>query len=646
MAGRIRSSSTLSRMQLSPETTALSIGLAMAIGVLAQVVARHLLMPGIVLLLACGVLVGPDVLNLVRPAELGQTVQTIVGFAVAIILFEGGLNLDLRRLREEAVVIRRLVTIGAVITGAGGTLAARMLMDWDWTRAVLFGTLVIVTGPTVVTPLLRRLKVKTSVSTILEAEGVLIDPIGAIIAVVALEVLTAGSTTLWGGLAQTGIVLGGGAAVGAAGGVIIALLLRTRRIIPEGLENIFVLSFVIALFQISEAVLNESGLATVVAAGMVVGSMGKRATASLLEFKEQLTVLMIGLLFVLLAADVRMSEVQALGLPALWTVAALMFVVRPIQVWFCTIGSKLTYKERAFLAYLAPRGIVAAAVASLFAQTLAEREIPGGEEMRSLVFMVIAVTVTVQGLTGGLVAKMLGVRRPPAQGFAILGANPLSLTLGRLLREEQPDIVFIDSNPDAVLRAQRDGFRVLYGQGLHAAVLARAMPDAKLGAIALTPNAEVNLLWVNRVYSETRQPHLYVSLRPGPRGIPPETAHEAHATVLFGWPQHVDVWSERLEREEATLSRWRFTRSGTLTRETLKEDAPEEDTHTMLILTVRRSGRVRPFDDETSFREKDEADVAIMESNRTEAETWLRDHGWTPVAPAVQRKEGEPTAVA
>jgi hypothetical protein len=313
----------------------------------------------------------------------------------------------------------------------------------------------------------------------------------------------------------------------------------------------------------------------------------------------------------------------------------------------CTIGSKLTYRERAFLAYLAPRGIVAAAVASLFAQTLAEREIPGGEELRALVFMVIAVTVTVQGLTGGVIAKMLGVRRPPAQGFAILGANPLSLTLGRLLREEQPDIVFIDSNPDAVLRAQRDGFRVLYGQGLHASVLARAMLDAKVGAIALTPNAEVNLLWVNRVHSETRQPHLYVALRPGPRGIPSESAHDANATVLFGWPQHVDVWSDRLEREEATLTRWRYTRSGTLPKDALKEDAPEDDTQAMLILTLRRSGRVRPFDDDSSFREKDEADVAILESSRADAESWLRDHGWTPAEPAAQpQSEGEPTAVA
>jgi NhaP-type Na+/H+ or K+/H+ antiporter len=520
-------------------------------------------------------------------------------------------------------------------------------MDWDWTRATLFGTLVIVTGPTVVTPLLRRLKVKPSVHTILEAEGVLIDPIGAIIAVVALEVLTAGGTSLWAALVQTGIVLGGGAAVGAVGGVIIALLLRTHRIIPEGLENIFVLSFVIALFQISEAVLNESGLATVVAAGMVVGNIGTRATAGLLEFKEQLTVLMIGLLFVLLAADVRVSEVHALGWPAIATVAALMYVVRPVQVWLCTIGAKLSWRERAFIAYLAPRGIVAAAVASLFAQTLAARDVPGGEELRALVFMVIAVTVTVQGLTGGLVAKLLGVQRPPPQGYAILGANPLSLTLGRLLREDQPDIVFIDSNPDAVLRAQRDGFRVLYGQGLHASVLAGAMLDAKVGCIGLTPNAEVNLLWVNRVHFETRLPELYVALRPGPRTIPPGTVHDAHAKVLFGWPQHVDAWADRLEREEAVLSRWRYSRSGTLPREALQEDAPKDDIQAMLILTVRRSGRVRPFDDDTSFREKDEADVAIVKTHRSDAEIWLRDHGWTPARVNVPlASTGEPTTVS
>jgi NhaP-type Na+/H+ or K+/H+ antiporter len=609
---------------------ALTFGIALAAGMTAQVMARHLAMPGIVALLGAGVIVGPDVLNIVRPETLTRALPLIVNFAVAIILFEGGLNLQIRHMRAEAQVIRRLITTGALITALGGTLAARLVMGWDWRLSVLFGTLVIVTGPTVVTPLLRRLRVRRSVSTILEAEGVLIDPIGAIIAVVALEFLyVSDASTPLDALAKTATVLGGGALIGLAGGALLALLLKPRRLIPEGFENVFTLAWVIGLFQVAEAVLPESGLTVAVMAGMAVANIGTRVTAALAEFKEQLTVLMIGLLFVLLAADVRLEHVRSLGVPALATVGVLMFIVRPVQVWACTVGARMSLSERTFLAYIAPRGIVAAAVASLFAQTIADRGLPGGEDLRALVFMTIAVTVTVQGLTGGLVARLLRLRRPTAQGYAILGANALARRLGGFLAEEEPEIVFIDSNPERVAAAEKDGFRVLHGQGLHSALIARAEPESRLGCIALTPNEEVNLLWAGRIRSETRAPRVYVSLRPGPRSVPPEIVHDAGAVILFGRGQSVDRWSDRIARGDATIERWRFARQP----EGDDDDPlrPDQERDALLILTIRRPGRIRPPDDETTLRELDEADIAIVGERRAEAEAWLRARGWVRV---------------
>lgn len=605
---------------------ALVFGLALAIGMIAQVMARHLQMPGIVVLLAAGVVFGPDAVGIVRPDELGSAVQKIVGIAVAIILFEGGLNLDIRRLRAEALVIRRLVTVGAIITGVGGTAAAHFFMDWSWRLSTVFGSLVIVTGPTVVTPLLRRLRVKQPVSTILEAEGVLIDPIGAIIAVVVLEFLypmegsSAAST-----LARPALVLAGGGLLGLAGGFLVALMLRLKWMIPEGLENVLVLSIVVALFQTSDAIINESGLAAVVAAGLVVGNMRTHVLPNLLEFKEQLTVLMIGLLFVLLAADVRLAEVRSLGWPAVWTVAALMVVVRPVQAWVCTAKAGLKAGERTFIASLAPRGIVAAAVASLFAETINARGLEGGTELRALVFVVIATTVTVNGLTGGVVARILGVRRATAYGYAILGANGLSFALARLLREVQPSVVLIDSNPDRVLAAQRSGFRALYGQGLHASVLARAELDSKLGCIALTPNEEVNLLWANKVRAETRAPRVYVTLRTGPGSIPSDNVHEAGAAVLFGRGAPVATWSQRLDAGHATVERWRLERAKPA------ETTADEPENAYLMLTVRRQNRVRPVDDSTTFRERDEADIAILNDRREGVIAWLKQGGWVPV---------------
>jgi NhaP-type Na+/H+ or K+/H+ antiporter len=614
---------------LAGPNPALGFGIALAVGMLAQVLARHLLVPGIVLLLAAGVIVGPDALGLVHPDDLGGAVRIIVNFAVAIILFEGGMHLDIRRLRAEALVIRRLVTIGAVLTSALATVAAKFIMGWDWRLSTLFGTLVIVTGPTVVTPLLRRLHVKQPASTILEAEGVLIDPIGAIIAVVTLELLYFADTSSMSTFAKPAWVLLGGAGIGLVAGLAIGLLLKPRRLVPEGLENVLVLSLVVAVFQLSETFLPESGLTAVVVAGIIVGNMRSRVAQGLLEFKEQLTTMLIGLLFVLLAADVRLAQVVALGWPAIITVAALMFVVRPLVVWICTVNANLSLRERAFIASIAPRGIVAAAVASLFAEVISARGEPGGPELRALVFLVIAVTVTVHGLTGGLIARLLRVRRPAAQGYAILGANPLAFALGRLLREEQPEVVLIDSNPDHVLAAQGMGFRAIYGQGLQNSVLARADLDSRLGCIALTPNAEVNLLWANRVRSETRTPHVWVALHAGPRCLPADSVHEAGATVLFGRGQPIETWAGWIESGEATIERWRFARASA-DNEVFDEDGVDER-DLLLSMTIRRPGRVRPVDDETTFRERDESDVAILESRRAEAEAWLSEQGWVPV---------------
>jgi hypothetical protein len=341
---------------------------------------------------------------------------------------------------------------------------------------------------------------------------------------------------------------------------------------------------------------------------------------------------------VILAADVRLAEMQALGWPAVWTVGALMLVVRPVQAWLCTAKASLSINERAFIAWLAPRGIVAAAVASLFAETINARGLEGGTELRALVFVVIAATVTIHGLTGGLVARVLGVRRPTASGYAILGANGLSFALARLLREEQPHVVLIDSNPDRVLAAQRNGFRALYGQGLHASVLARAELDSKLGCIALTPNEEVNLLWANKVRGETRAPRMYVTLRSGPRSIPPDNVHDAGAVVLFGRGVPVVTWSQRLDNEEVTIERWRFTRASA------GDDAEtiEDPADALLILTNRRPGRIRPADDETSVRERDEADVAIHEEQREHAENWLRLNGWVPIEQREEKPQETP----
>jgi NhaP-type Na+/H+ or K+/H+ antiporter len=257
--------------EIAPSFT---FALALGAGVVAQLIAGHLRVPSIVPLLGAGVILGPDGLGLILPRSLGEGLFSLVSLAVAVILFEGGLNLDLRRLRREGSAIRRLVTVGAVVTAAGGALAAGTMMGWSPRLSILFGALVIVTGPTVIRPLLRNVPLRSRLATVLEAEGVLIDPIGAIVAVVTLEViLTPGLDSFTSGLLGLVARLGFGAGAGLALGFAMVWVLRLGKAIPEGLENLFVIGTVLAAFEACEMVVSESGILAVTVAGVAVGNM-------------------------------------------------------------------------------------------------------------------------------------------------------------------------------------------------------------------------------------------------------------------------------------------------------------------------------------------------------------------------------------
>lgn len=615
------------RRELLPEGAGYVIAVALGVGVVAQILARHLRIPGIVVLLGTGVLLGPEFAGIVEPDELGKALQTLVGFAVAIILFEGGLALDFQRLRREATAIRRLVTIGAVITAVGGTVAAHYIMGWGWRQAALFGTLVIVTGPTVITPLLRRIKVQKSVSTVLKAEGVLIDPIGAIIAVVALEIAITGTSGDSLAHATIDLVsrLGFGILAGAVGGVALGLALRFRRLIHEDMRNILLLGSALVMFSVSNGIFHESGIMTVTVAGFVVGNM-THLRSELQEFQEQLTTLFIGMLFVLLAADVGMQSVIDLGWLGLATVAALMFVVRPINVFLSTWGASVGWRERLFMSWLAPRGIVAAAVASLFAQDLASEGIAGGEELRAMVFLVIAVTVVVQGSLGGLVATLLGVRRKHNVGYIIVGANALGRAVARALQEGGEEIVLVDINPQLAHAAEREGLRVILGNANDERTLLRAEVDARRGAIGLTNSEGVNLLFARRARESYKVPETFVTLKTGRPGVQEPQVFEAGAHVLFGEPVDLDIWTHRLRRGNTEDEVWTYEGPTRRLMEAGQEGPPNSQ---LLPMVVRRGRRVFPVDNTVRFRSGDRLHLLIYNEAREQVTAWLAQNGWS-----------------
>lgn len=605
----------------------MTIAIALAVGMVAQSVAYHLRLPGIVMLLLSGVLLGADGFGVVDPRVLGDGLQVLIGFAIAVILFEGGMNLEWKLLRREARTIQLLVTVGGIITWIGAAVAAHFILGWDWRMSILFGSLVIVTGPTVVTPLLRRIRVRKNLQTILEAEGVFIDAIGAILAVVAFEIaFETGAGSVATGITHVAARLGVGAVTGLAGGGVILLLLRSRRVVPAGMEKVFTLTLAWATFQASNAMAPESGILAVIVAGVMATNMAPETARSVREFKEQLTVMLIGMLFVLLAADVRLAEVEALGWPGLAVVAVLMLVVRPAGVLACTPGGGLSWREKTFISWIAPRGIVAASVATLFYEGMRARGVEGGEAVRGLVFLVITTTVLVQGLSGSMVAGWLGVKRPRGQGYVILGANPLAVELARTLQRGGEESVLIDANPTLCNEVQALGFRVLHGNALDERVMARAEIETRKAVISLLPNDGVNLLFARRAADEYRADRVYVAMRGG--AIKPGHISEIRGRVLFGSEMDVDQWASRLGRGEAAVETWRFI--GVPDPKSNPTMPPSKDARVLVLpVALARGNTVRPVDDRYEPKKGDAVTWLLNTRREEEARTWLRGRGWS-----------------
>ncbi|MCB9594781.1 MAG: sodium:proton antiporter [Sandaracinaceae bacterium] len=582
---------------------------------LAQSIAKHLRVPGLVLLLVFGVLLGPDVANLVQPATLGEGLSALVGCAVAVILFEGGMTLDIRHLRRRGRAINQLISVGALVSLVVGGIVAAIVMGFGWKRSLLFGTLVIVTGPTVVTPLLRQLRVSKSVSTVLEAEGVLIDAVGAITAAVALElVLSPSGQSVALALPTIAWRLVFGVIVGLVGGLVLAGLLRFRGVIPEGLTNTFTLGWALLVFQIANAVLHESGIAAVTIAGLVVGNVHTHDHRSLHEFKEQLTVMLIALLFVLLVADVRVADVQALGVRGGLVAGATILVIRPLSVLAGTFGTSLTKKERIFVAWIGPRGIVAAAVASLFAFQLERAHVEGGTELRALVFLVIAVTVFWSALTGGLAARALGLRRKQGEGWMVVGANALARAMAGELKRAGADVVCVEEDPDSVRAAEESGLRVLQRDALDPKTIELAQLDTRIGAIGLLTREEANYLFGEKSRLAVRTVRYPLAITSSDRGVTPSMVHDFGGELLFGRAVDVETWAKRVERSEVEIVWWRFRGRGR------PEQLLINGRNEYLPLVHRRKSHIEPHTDRSSIRRKSEV-ALLMEPSRIAALT-------------------------
>jgi NhaP-type Na+/H+ or K+/H+ antiporter len=450
--------------------------------------------PAIIFLLFTGILLGP-VLGLLRPELLlGDFLFPFISISVAVILFEGSLTLRFKDIMGFETVIRNMVSFGMVVTWLITTVTAHYAVGMSWQISFLFGAVTVVTGPTVIAPILRTVRPIASVANILRWEGIVIDPIGAALAVLVYEFIISGSggspwgNTLW---LFCKLVLVG-TLVGIASGHLLGLALRSNWL-PGFLRNVGTLSLVIVSFICANALQHESGLVTVTVMGIWLANMKNVDVQGILDFKESISILLISLLFITLAARIDLQALVDLGWRAVILFLAIQFLARPLNIVLSAWGSKLTWPERHFLAWIAPRGIVAAAISSLFAVQLDKAGYTDANLLSPLTFFVIIATVLLQSSTARFIARRLGVVEPDPTGFLIIGANTVARSLAKGLTHNGIKVLLADTVRGNVSKAKIEGLPCYFGSPIseHAN---RYLPLTGIGRVlALSSHETINV---------------------------------------------------------------------------------------------------------------------------------------------------------
>lgn len=472
------------------------LALVTVLGIAAQWLAWRFRLPSILILLLFGFIAGPLTGLLTPDPLLGPSLMPFVALAVALILFEGGLSLRLGELPRISGTIRNLVTVGALITFVAASAASWWIFDLDPSLAVLFGSILVVTGPTVVFPLLRHIRPSGRVGAVLRWEGIVIDPVGATLALLVFEVLLAR-----GGLAVASAIVEVllktmflGVALGLAGGFALVSLLK-RYWIPEYLDSPTALAVIWGVFALSDYLQEESGFLTVTVMGIYLANQKLVSISHIVAFKENLKVIFLGALFILLSARI---DAGALAAVDPWRAGLFLLVlvvlVRPLAVLVSARGAGLDWRELTFLSVMAPRGIVAAAVASIFSLRLEEAGFPDAFVLVPLTFLVIVGTILVYGLGAPWAARRLGLSRAHPNGVLLVGAQDWAIQIGRLLKTLGVRVVLVDSNPAHVTQARMAGLDAYLGDVLSNRTLEELDLDGIGAALALTSNNEVNSL--------------------------------------------------------------------------------------------------------------------------------------------------------
>lgn len=556
----------------------------------AQLLAERLRTPAILPWLLTGMALGPFGLDLLHADRLGDGLHTLIELGLAVILFEGGLNLNLKSLKAHGFTVGRLVLFGPLCTTLIGGAAVRAVFGLDWPLALLFGALVSVGGPTVVTPILRQVRVARPLNHVLLSEAMLIDAVGAILAIVLLQfALPHGADYGW---HRFVVIVGGKLVVGLAAGSLAGWLMT--RLLCGGvaanaeLRMSLALALVWATLVLTDALDDQAGLLAVLVAGGWLQRQDLPDIQRLRHFKGSLAMLLIAVLFVLLSSTIDLALLFGHLGGGITIFLLLALLVRPLVAWLAGVGGELTRHQIAFIALMAPRGVVAAAVASLFAMVLRNHGVAQAELLQALVFCVILLSVLFYGLIAAPLARRLGVCGSDERSVLIIGGGQMGLELGRTLAEAR-EVRYLDLNSRVVEAARRSGQTAVAGNALDPLYMEVVHAEEVGAALVMTGSTDHNLLIAALAREQFHIPELYIGIQEGDEKKHVETIRRLGARRLFAKPWTFTYWQDQATRRRLIHQSQAVDEAGGLDGVALGE---ARIPHGVQPLAVRRGGEL------------------------------------------------------
>lgn len=584
------------------ESSAVVFVLAVLIGVAGQLAANRWRMPPIAIWLLIGMLLGPSGLHLLRVESIKPALHTLIELGLAIILFEGGLNLNLRTLREHGWIIGRLVVIGPIVTILLGGGLIHVISNLDWPTSLLFGALVAIGGPTVIQPIVRQVRLDRSVRHILLGEAMLVDAVGAILAIVMLQFALAPQLHLDALLQAILAKMLIGGVVGYIGGKLLCQLLVKDWFRDQDLRSIATLAWAWGLYMLADTLSEQAGLMSVLVAGTVLQRTELPDIQRLRHFKASLSVLLISVLFVLLAADLDLRILEKNLWQGCVLFLFLFLIVRPSVALLAGIFSKLSISQIAFLGFMAPRGVVAAAIASLFSLILQEHGNNDSASLLAMVYIIIILSILVYGFLAKPLSRRLNVDAGDERSVLIVGGGQFGAELGRVLSEDR-EVRFLDLNAEVINKLKRSGFMAVRGNALDPFYMEIVHAEEVGCIVVMTGSSDHNLLIAQLAHDEFHVPEIYVALQEGDEIKHQRLIKQLRVHRLFGKPYSFTYWNDQAYRKRLVYEIRRVESNSPLIGKRLRD---VQISHGVIPIAILREGKTFIPHDDFTFQAWDE----------------------------------------